>query len=217
MATRPPHNSRRDFLRSITSATAALSLPAPAATRGPARRTLNLDQDWFFNGKPITLPHCVAPLSWQKWDPTAWERVWSYRRQFALPADVKGLRLFLHFDGVMMAASPELNGHALPEHLGGFLPFQYEITDLVNPKKNVLVVAVDSRWKSIPPEGSPKGPGSIDYLLPGGITGSVTLRAVPQVFISDVFAKSVDVLARTGDLKSSALSMLPLFRLARFG
>ncbi|HSU61568.1 MAG TPA: glycoside hydrolase family 2 TIM barrel-domain containing protein [Bryobacteraceae bacterium] len=196
MATRPPHNSRRDFLRSITSATAALSLPAPAATRGPARRTLNLDQDWFFNGNPITLPHCVAPLSWQKWDPTAWERVWRYRRQFALPADVKGLRLFLHFDGVMIAACPELNGHALPEHLGGFLPFQYEITDLVNPKKNVLVVAVDSRWKSIPPEGSPKGPGSIDYLLPGGITGSVTLRAMPQVFISDVFARSVDVLRK---------------------
>ncbi len=94
----------------------------------------------------------------------------------------------------MIAAAPVLNGHVLPEHLGGFLPFQYEITNLVSEKENVLAVAVDARWKSVPPEGSPKGPASIDYLLPGGITGSVTLRAAPQIFISDVFAKPVNVL-----------------------
>jgi beta-galactosidase len=55
---------------------------------------------------------------------------------------------------------------------------------------------VDARWESVPPEGSPKGPASIDYLLPGGITGSVAIQAVPQVFISDVFAKPVNVLQR---------------------
>ena len=24
----------------------------------------------------VTLPHTVAPLSWQEWDPAAWEREW---------------------------------------------------------------------------------------------------------------------------------------------
>lgn len=178
---------------------------------GPAQITIPLDEDWLFGGKlkdaaalkpafndtsfsRITLPHCVSQLSWQNWDPAAWEDVWIYRRHFTLPSAFRKHRLFLHFEEVMAAATPSLNGHALPQHLGGFLPFRYEITDLVTDKENSLAVAVDSRWMKVPPEGSPKGPASIDYLLPGGITGSVQLRAVPQIFVSDVFAKPVNVL-----------------------
>ena len=33
----------------------------------------------------VTLPHTVTPLSWQDWDPAAWERVWMYRRRFDAP------------------------------------------------------------------------------------------------------------------------------------
>jgi beta-galactosidase len=93
----------------------------------------------------------------------------------------------------MIAATPVINGHKLPEHLGGFLPFRYEITRFCE-EQNVLAIAVDSRWLNIPPEGSPKGPSSIDYLLPGGITGSIHVRAFPQIFISDIFGKPVHVL-----------------------
>lgn len=176
---------------------------------GPASRTLSLDQDWFFGGKldpaalqpgyndtgfsRITLPHCVAPLSWEDWNPAQWESVWIYRRHFTVPEKLRGLRTFLHFDRVMAGATPVLNGTKLPEHLGGFLPFEYEVTDLLKPE-NVLSVAVDSRWLNVPPSGSPKGPLSIDYLLPGGISGGVSLRAVPATFISNVFAKPVHVL-----------------------
>jgi beta-galactosidase len=93
----------------------------------------------------------------------------------------------------MVGAKPNLNGRALPEHYGGYLPFQYEITDSL-ADQNVLTLVVDSRWSSVPPEGSPKGPISVDYLEVGGIHRSVALCAVPQVFISDVFAKPVSVL-----------------------
>lgn len=110
-----------------------------------------------------------------------------------MSAELHGLRSFLHFDRVMAKAVPVLNGTSLPQHLGGFLPFKYEVTHLMR-EQNVLSVAVDSRWLNVPPSGSPRGPGSIDYLLPGGISGSVSLRAVPAVFVSDVFAKPVDVL-----------------------
>ena len=58
----------------------------------------------------------------------------------------------------------------------------------------MLAVVVDSRWSNVPPEGSPDGPKSIDYLEPGGIFRPVRLQAVPPVFISDVFAKPVKVL-----------------------
>ena len=177
---------------------------------GPAQRLMPLDSGWLFGGKltpgslhpgfadagfsRITLPHCVAPLSWRNWDPLLWQDVWIYRRHFTLPAEFRGLRLFLHFGRVMEGASPSLNGQALPPRLGGFLPFEYEITTLTRDGDNVLALAVDARWLDVPPSGSPKGPRSVDYLLPGGITGSVSLRAVPRIFLRDVFAKPVNVL-----------------------
>lgn len=35
--------------------------------------------------------------------------------------------MFVHFDGIMVAAVPAINGHALPPHVGGYLPFRQEI------------------------------------------------------------------------------------------
>lgn len=209
--------SRRSFIQSC-AATAALG-PAAAVTSwgdskarpsGPAQHALPLNHDWLFGGKsspsalqpgfddkafsPVTLPHSVVPLSWQNWDPKSWEDVWVFRRHFPVPAEWQGLRLFLHFDRAMTGATPVVNGHSLEQHLGGFLPFEREITGLTHEKDNVLAVAVDGRWLNVPPGGSPKGPVRVDYLMPGGITGAVQLRAVPHIFLREVFAKPVDVL-----------------------
>ena len=213
--------SRRTFVRTCMAAASTLAaLPTlgcqgakaqvRASQNGPASRTLPLDQGWLFGGKfdpaalepqfndtsffRVTLPHCVATLSWQKWNAAEWQGVWIYRRHFALSREFAGRRVFVHFDGVMVGAAPSINGHALPEHLGAYLPFHYEITEWVKAGDNVLAVKVDSRWSNVPPEGNPKGTDSVDFLEPGGIPRSVTLRAVPQVFISDVFAKPVNVL-----------------------
>jgi len=182
----------------------------PKGQQGPASGTINLDQDWLFGGKfdgvaatskshdshfeRITLPHCVAKLSWQNWDAAQWQDVWIYRRHFTLPREVGRLRVFLHFDGVMVGATPTINDHPLPQHLGGYLPFAYEITDWLRPADNVLTVLVDSRWSNVPPEGAPSGARRIDYLTPGGIYRSVRLEVMPPIFISDVFAKPTHVL-----------------------
>ena len=212
--------SRREFVRRCALGTLALtSVPilgcrtAFASARrntGPASRTIPLDRDWLFGGKynpaglspkcdetafqKVSIPHCVAKLSWQDWQTAAWQDVWLYRRHFTLPPECKGLRTFLHFDAVMVGATPTINGHTLPQHLGGYLPFQYELTHHLTQGDNVLALAVDSRWCNVPPEGSPKGAKRIDYLEPGGITRPVRLAVVPQIFISDVFAKPVKVL-----------------------
>lgn len=94
----------------------------------------------------------------------------------------------------MAGATPVVNGHSLDPHLGGFLPFDREITGLVQKTGNVLALEVDASWSNCPPSGSPHGPKSVDYLLPGGINGQVELRAVPQIFLREVFAKPVNVL-----------------------
>lgn len=213
--------SRREFVQRCALGAMALAsypilgcrTPGSHSSRrhtGPTASAISLDRDWLFGGKfdpaataPdfddrafsfVTLPHCVAKLSWQKWDPGAWQDLWIYRRHFHWPKASKRLRTFLRFEGVMVGAAPTLNGHPLPQHLGGYLPFDYEVTDLLRAGDNVLAVAVDSRWSNVPPEGAPGGAKRVDYLEAGGIYRSVRLESVPPVFISDVFVKPVKVL-----------------------
>jgi beta-galactosidase len=212
---------RRDFVRSSMLSTAALAaLPslgskvlaraAELKANGTGEWTLPLEQDWLFGGewKPdaasaafddsqfekITLPHCATKLSWQDWRWEDWQKIFCYRRHFSLPKTVSGSRTFVDFEGVMVGAEPSINGHTLPKHLGGYLPFSYEITEFVKPGENILAVAVDSRWSNVPPQGATQGPQRVDYLEAGGIHRPIKLRVVPQVFVQDVFAKPLDVL-----------------------
>jgi beta-galactosidase len=207
--------SRRDF---ILTGSALASMPMLEGwgaaglplVDGASHHTISLNRNWTVarmssampqhtsldgaQSPQFTLPHCVSQLSWQRWDPSSWEDLWLYQRSLEIPQGLLGSRLFLHFDRVMTNAITRVNGHSLPQHLGGFLPFEHEITNLVAGPVNSLSIAVDSRWTNVPPSGSPKGPASIDYMLPGGICGSAELRAVPQTFIKDVWAKPVSVL-----------------------
>jgi beta-galactosidase len=182
-----------------------------AGDRGPARRSLRWDQDWRFGGKftpgaaspgfddsafeTVTLPHCVARLSWQDWKAESWQAVWVYRKHFTVPPEWTGWRVFVEFAGVMVGTTPTINGHELPQHLGTYLPARYELTSWLKPgSDNVLAVAVDSRWLPVPPDGSAKGVARVDYLEAGGIYRSVRLEAVPPAYIREVFAKPLDVL-----------------------
>ena len=211
----PPAVSRRQFIRTVALAAAASGLgpvlmsrtaaAAPITASGPAAFRLPLDQNWLFGGKveaqsreekfqKVTLPHCVTPLSWENWNPADWESSWVYRRHFTTGPEFKNRRVFLQFGGVMSSAKPVFNEVALPEYIGAYLPFEYEITQWLKAGGNTLDVVVDSRWQDAPPEGNPKGARSVDYLEPGGIPRPVILHVVPQIFISDVFAKPVNVL-----------------------
>lgn len=203
-------SSRREFLkngsRSIATGLMLQQVSWRAAfagmpQRGPAKSVISLDRDWRFGpgANPsglqfVDLPHCVAELSWQGWAPASWEQMWMYRRSFERPfSKAAKQRAFLHFDGVMTGCSPVLNGHALEPNLGGFLPFEREVTQLLE-QNNELELHVDGRWLKVPPQGSPEGTTQVDYLMPAGIHRSVNLVVLPETFISDIFAKPVDVL-----------------------
>lgn len=204
--------SRRNFLRTAATAAAAgpLNRILPGQSpRGPQQRTILLDDGWTLaptDGRisehAVTIPSTVVNLSWQGWKPETWERFWTYKRRFKAPIKSGSTdRVFLHFEGVLSGATPSINGHELEGHLGGFLPWQREITKHIKDE-NDLVVAVDGHWLNTPPSGSPKGHQQVDYLLPSGIHREVTLRVLPQVFLDEVFAKPVNVLSpsRTLDI-----------------
>ena len=145
---------------------------------------------------PVTLPHTVAPLSWQDWDPASWEQAWVYRKRFDAPPGHHGQRVFLDFGAAMTHATVTLNGTQVADHLGGYLPFSVELGGLLRPRGNVLAVRLDSTFNlNVPPDRPAPEPAiSVDYWQPGGIYRDVRLRVVPQAFLADVFAKPVSVL-----------------------
>lgn len=184
---------------------------AATPARGPATRVVAFNTGWLFgeaatgSAQPgfddsgyvtVTLPHTVVPLSWRNWDPNGWQKVWTYRNRFDTPGELTGMRTFLDFAAAMTHATATLNGHEVADHLGGYLPFSCEITDQLLAGNNVLALTLDSKFNfDVPPDRpAPYAPTSVDYWQPGGIYRDVTLRAVPQVFIADVFAKPTNVL-----------------------
>ena len=144
----------------------------------------------------VTLPHTVTPLSWQDWDPAAWERVWAYRKHFDAPSGSAGMRVFLDVGAAMTHAVVTLNGVQVADHLGGYLPFSAELTGGLRPRGNVLAVRLDSSFNlNVPPDRpAPEPSTSVDYWQPGGIYREVGLRVVPRVFLAGLFAKPVNVL-----------------------
>jgi beta-galactosidase len=194
--------------------------PPPSVTD-----TYDFNQGWRFGGayragsqnpgyrdaafRRVNVPHTVVDLSWGDWDPTSWEGMWIYRKQFT-PTVPAGARVLLDFAGVMSNATVYLNGFELAAHLGGFLPFTVELTDNLVPGANDLGVVVDGQLLDVPPLGNANGASAIDYMVPAGIYRDVTLRVVPDAFISDVFAKPVDVLTGPAlDLQVTVDSLRP--------
>ncbi|MGN0165966.1 MAG: glycoside hydrolase family 2 TIM barrel-domain containing protein [Lachnospiraceae bacterium] len=68
-----------------------------------------------------------------------------YEKEFAVPTFFAGQRLVLRFDAVTHDAMVWLDGEFLCNHKGGFLPFEVDVTDKVEPGKTVrLTVCVDN-------------------------------------------------------------------------
>lgn len=105
--------------------------------------------------------------------------IW-YKRSFDYSISKEDNRLFLYFGAVNYKAEVYLNGIKLGTHEGGFTPFNFEITDIVKPTNNYLVVKVDNkRFKEAIPTIN------TDWWNYGGITRDVKLIEEPNTFIQD--------------------------------
>lgn len=89
-------------------------------------------------------------------------------------------RLFVYFGAANYEAKVYLNGRKLGEHIGGFTPFNFEITDFVREKDNFLILKVDNRrhLQAVPTMNT-------DWWNYGGLTRDVKLIEVPDTFIRD--------------------------------
>lgn len=105
--------------------------------------------------------------------------VW-YRKKFDFAGAAAGQRAFIRFGAVNYRADVYLNGKKLGTHVGGFTPFTFEVTELLKPGANSLVLKVDNkRAKDAVPTLN------TDWWNYGGITREVKIVTVPARYIAD--------------------------------
>lgn len=104
--------------------------------------------------------------------------VW-YKKSFDYDIQ-EGQRSFVYFEAVNYEAKVYLNGELLGAHVGGFTPFQFEVSGKLNAKDNFLVVKVDNKRQK---DGIPTL--NSDWWNYGGITRSVHVINVPDTHVSD--------------------------------
>jgi len=128
-------------------------------------------------------PHVMSdpPKDWTAYD----ERnpVGSYRREFELPAEWSGRRVFITFDGVDSAFFLWINGEKVGYSVNSRNAAEFDVTKYVKPGKNVVAAEV-YRFSA----------GSFledqDMWRLSGIFRNVTLWSAPQVHIRDFFVKT---------------------------
>jgi beta-galactosidase len=149
-----------------------LMIVAWAAVAGAAERQ-NFDFDWKF------VKADNAAFAAADYDDSAWEAVqlphdWNiterfdvnigghaaylpegigwYRKDFTVPEEVRGQRVFIHFDGIFMQSDVYVNGVHLAHRPYGFCSIEYELTEHLNyGGKNTIAVRVNTtgerpRW-----------------------------------------------------------------------
>lgn len=105
-----------------------------------------------------------------------------YEHTFTVPADWRGKKVFIVFEGSMTDTRVWINGSSVgPAHQGGFVRFTYDVTDaLTFGGSNQLKVTVDKESANGSVNGAErKG----DYWIFGGIYRPVYLLAHPGEFI----------------------------------
>jgi beta-galactosidase len=127
--------------------------------------TMPLNGEWAFRTDPNDRGEAEAwfksDFSTQNWDkmpvPSNWDlrneyahyvgKAW-YRRTFDSTPDWKNKVVRVVFESVYNDAKVWLNGQLLGENHLGFLPFEFEITNFLNPNgPNTLVVCADNTFR----------------------------------------------------------------------
>ena len=180
---------------------------APLITNVGARKTISLDGVWntiidpyesglsshfYDNAKPKTKSDLIeydfdhspklrvpGDLNSQRESLLFYEGPIWYQRYLSYQKH-EHTRTFLYFGAANYLARVWLNGKKLGEHVGGFTPFDFEVTDQIAEGENSVVVEVDNtrRADAVPSVHT-------DWWNYGGLTRSVELVEVPETFIEN--------------------------------
>lgn len=153
----------------------------------PLDQTMFMDQSFFADETRLVeydfdhAPILKVPGDWntQRADLYRYEGTIWYRKSFDWTRK-EGKRYFLYFGAANYTSIVGLNRQLLGKHVGGFTPFDFEVTDVLKEGKNSLVVKVDNRrhTQDVPTT-------TFDWWNYGGITRDVCIIETPATFIRD--------------------------------
>ena len=142
------------------------------------------DSDW----PVVNLPHGleILPLSASggaNYQGPAW-----YRKHFFFEEQLKGKKIFIHFEGIMGKSKIWINGKLIAENFSGYLPIHLDITDFVNcGKDNLISVRADNSNDPDFPPG--KKQETLDFAYFGGIYRDVWLVTHNDIYITNPIAE----------------------------
>ena len=133
---------------------------------------ISLDGTWLMNGIEVYVPSCRQEKKLH------YEKCFSYVKN--------NDRVILHFGAVDQIAKVYLNDNYLGEHRGGYLSFEFEVTDYIK-QDNVLVVDVVDELDTTYPYGKQTlKPQGMWYTPVSGIWWSVWYEEVPNAYIKNI-------------------------------
>ncbi len=197
--------------RDVTPDNAWTEYPRPQLVR-PDWTNLNGLWDYAIRGKDsrqppsdwdgeILVPFAVeSPLSGVGKLLKPDQKLWYHRTFDYAPQD--GKKLLLNFEAVDYAATVMVNGKEVGRHVGGNLPFSFDITDAVKPGENSLVLRVTDATGGYQLRGKQRlDPNGIWYTRVSGIHQTVWLESVPERHIESL---KIDTDAAEGEIAISA-------------
>lgn len=111
-----------------------------------------------------------------------------YRLKFDVKPDFPKAHTFLHFDAVDCKCRVYLNEKELGTHVGGYVPFTFDVTRTLRAGGNILEVVVtdpsDTSWHTRAKQRIKRG--GIWYTPQSGIWQSVWLESVPATYLRDM-------------------------------
>ena len=114
---------------------------------------------------------------------TVWfKKSFEWRRTQGVTDDSQSpaCRVLLYFGAVNYDSRVWVNGQEASHHIGGFTPFNFDVTDLLKEGENIVIVKVDNKRhaEDVPTQ-------IFDWWNYGGITRNVLLVKVPTAFFGN--------------------------------
>lgn len=175
-----------------------------------------LEEKWYevplMGAVPMAVPSSYNDLMTDEKDKEHVGYVW-YETNFVIPASWNGKRVVLRFGSATHHAVCWLNGQEIVRHKGGFLPFEADITKLIEQQEASkgtaeeeyrLTVALSNvlDWTCLPsgeivtkegsgyPEGYHYQDTFFDFYNYAGIHRPVKLYTTPKHYIEDIIIKT---------------------------
>ena len=173
-----------DQLCEIPSQTAGVKIPLISLNGGWEFCSETNQTDWDKSGliwNKIIVPGEPAMQGYQVKHDT-W---YAYRKTIDIPQDYSGANIVIRFNGVYGQSRVWINGKYLREHHGGFTAWECDLTPYVKAgDKASLVVAFCDRRDDIS-----YASGYAHHPI-GGILRNVEMIALPETFISELYAET---------------------------